>query len=128
LELRDVQYIVAGRLIVELRESDAVQAGHVAASAAKRDITERGIAAPNPMRDSVGDALGRAASAGDVANPLATSLKRVLEKTKIIVDFIDKTAKVGTAVAPLISSVLVLSTTLASPLCLRRVECRLFRI
>jgi hypothetical protein len=52
------------------------------------------------MQDSVGDARGPAASAGEIANPLATSLKRVVEKTKVIVDFIDKAAKVGTAVTP----------------------------
>jgi hypothetical protein len=50
------------------------------------------------MQDTIGDTLGLAASAGDKADPLASSLKRVVEKTKVIVDFIDKTAKVGPAI------------------------------
>jgi len=98
LELRDTQNEVAGCLIVELHESDAVQAGRAAVSAARRDITEGGIAAPNPMRDSVDDAVGPVASTGDAASPLANSLKQVVEKTKTVVDFIDNTAKVSIAV------------------------------
>ena|ERR1700733_10146129 len=98
LELRDTHNEVAGCLIVKLHESDAVQAGRAAVSAARHDITEVGIAAPNLMRDSVDDALGPAASAGDVVSPLANSLKQVVEKTKVIVDFIDNTAKVSIAI------------------------------
>jgi hypothetical protein len=100
LELRDNHNEVIGCLVVELRESDAVQAGRTAVSAARRDVTERGIAAPNPMRDHVGDALGLVAPAVDVVTPLANSLQQVVEKTKFIVDFIDKTAKVCIAVGP----------------------------
>jgi len=98
LELRDIHNEAAGYLIVKLHESDAVQAGRAAVSAARHDITEGGIAAPDPMRDFVDDALGLAASAGDTATPLANSLKQVVEKTKVIVDFIDNTAKVSIAV------------------------------
>src|ERR1700735_5030635 len=105
LELCDTHNEVAGCLIVKLHKSDAVQAGRAAVSAARRDITEGGIAPPNPMRDSVDDAL---ALASDAASPLANSLKRVVEKTKVVVDFIDNTAKVSIAVG-LMSSTLILS-------------------
>ena len=76
------------------------------------------------MRDSVDDAL---ALASDAASPLANSLKRVVEKTKVVVDFIDNTAKVSIAVG-LMSSTLILSNGIASPVCLCRVEHRLVRI
>jgi hypothetical protein len=95
LELLDSHSEVAACLVVELRESDAVQAGRAAISAARRDVTERGIARPDPMRDSVGDAVALVASASAVESPLANSLKHVVEKTRAIVDFIDETAKVS---------------------------------
>ena len=79
LELRDTHNEVAGCLIAKLHESDAVQGGRAAVSAARRDITEGGIAAPNPMRDSVDDALRLATSAGDAASPITNSLKQVSE-------------------------------------------------
>lgn len=95
LELLDSHRKVAGLLIVELRESETVQAGRAAVSAARRDITDRGIAISSAMPDSVDDVLAATTSASAVASPLVVSFKHVLDKTKVIVDFIDKTAKVS---------------------------------
>ena len=58
---------MAGRLAVESRETDPRQAGRVGNSAARGDISKGGIAAPNPMRDSVGEALAPAAAASTSA-------------------------------------------------------------
>jgi hypothetical protein len=58
------------------------------------------------MRDGVGDAPGLAAPVVGVASPLANSLKQVVEKTKVIVAFIDKTAKVSIGFGPWMSSIL----------------------
>jgi len=52
------------------------------------------------MRDSVDDAVALAASASAVASPLANALEHVVEKTKAIVDFLDKAAKVSIIVDP----------------------------
>ena len=43
------------------------------------------------MQDAVDDAVGLAASAKDVAG----SIKQIVEKTKVIADFIDEAAKVS---------------------------------
>jgi hypothetical protein len=94
LELRDSRNNVSGCLIVEIRESDPVQAGRAAVSAARRDVAERGIATSNPIQDAVDDAIGLAASTKDVAGPVTISIKQIVEKTKVIADFIDDTAKV----------------------------------
>ena len=95
LELQDKSNKLVALLILQLRESDALQAGRVAVSAARRDITERKIAELESVQDSVDDAVGLAASADAMASPLVNSLKQVVNKTKFIVDFIDKTAKVS---------------------------------
>ena len=97
LELQDKSNKLVALLILQLRESDALQAGRVAVSAARRDITERKIAELESVQDSVDDAVGLAASADAMASPLVNSLKQVVNKTKFIVDFIDKTAKVSVA-------------------------------
>ena len=99
LELLDKRKQLAARLIVQLRESDTLQAVRVAVSAARHDITERGIADPSPIQDSVGNAVGLAASANAMTSPLVNSLKQIVDKTKFIVDFIDKTAKVSLTLA-----------------------------
>lgn len=69
----DAQSKVIGCLTSELHESDVIQAGKAAVSAARCDVTERGIV--NPMRVSVGDTFDSAASAGEIAKPLVASLK-----------------------------------------------------
>jgi len=97
LELHDKRNKLVALLILKLRESDALQAGRVAVSAARRDITEREIAEPKSIPDSIGDAVVLAASADAMASPLVNSLKQVVNKTKFIVDFIDKTTKVSIA-------------------------------
>ena len=97
LELHDKRNKLVALLILQLRESDGLQAGRVAVSAARRDITERKIAELESVQDSVDDAVGLAASADAMASPLVNSLKQVVNKTKFIVDFIDKTAKVSVA-------------------------------
>jgi hypothetical protein len=95
LELRDSRNNVSGCLIVEIRESDAVQAGKAAVSSARRDVAERGIATSNPIQDAVDDALGLAAPATDIVGPVTISIKQIVQKTKVIVDFIDEAAKVS---------------------------------
>jgi hypothetical protein len=99
LELQNKRNKLAARLIVQLRESDALQAVRVAVSTARHDITERGIPDSSPIQDSVDNAVGLAASANAVTSPLVHSLKQMVDKTKIIVDFIDKTAKVSLTLA-----------------------------
>jgi len=97
LELHDKRNTLVALLILQLRESDALHAGGVAVSAARRDITEREITEPKSIPDSIGDAVVLAASVDAMASPLVNSLKQVVNKTKFIVDFIDKTAKVSIA-------------------------------
>ena len=99
LELQDKRNKLVARLIVQLRESDALQAVRVAVSAARRDITERGIANPSPIHDSVDNAVGLVASANAMTSPLVNSLKQMVDKTKFIVDVVDKTAKVSLVLA-----------------------------
>jgi len=94
---------LAGRLVVKLHERDErnpLQVGRDAISDARRELTERGIGTRHPMQDSVGDAVALAASASAAASPLANALERVMEKTKVIVDFLDKAAKVSIVVHP----------------------------
>jgi hypothetical protein len=93
-------------LIVKLhqceQERDPLQVGRDAISDARRELTERGIAVPNPTRDPLGDSLALAASASGsaVVSPLANALKNVVEKTKVVVDFLDEAAKVSILVDP----------------------------
>ena len=128
LELRDSRNEVSGCLIVEIRESDTVQAGRAAVSAARRDVAESGIATSNPMQDAVGDAVELAASAKDVAGPVTISMKQIVEKTKAIADFIDEAAKVSISAGQWAPSILILTTIAASPVCQRRVASHLFGV
>jgi len=52
------------------------------------------------MRNAVDDAVALAACASAAASPIANALERVMEKTKVIVDFLDKAAKVNIIVDP----------------------------
>jgi len=97
LELQDKRSKLVALLILQLRESDALQAGRIAVSAARRDITEREIAEPKSIQGSIDDAITLAAHADAMASPLVDSLKQVVNKTKFIVDSINKTAKVSIA-------------------------------
>jgi hypothetical protein len=128
LELRDSRNNVSGCLIVEIRESDPVQAGRAAVSAARRDVAERGIATSNPIQDAVDDAVGLAASTKDVAGPVTISIKQIVEKTKVIADFIDEAAKVSISTRRCASSILILTTIAASPVCLCRMASHLFGV
>jgi len=114
--------------MVEICESDTVQAGRAAVSGARRDVVEREIATSNPMQDAVDDVVGLAASENDVAGAVTISIKQIVEKTKVIADFIDEAAKVSISASRSASSILILTTIADSPVCQRRVASHLFGV
>jgi hypothetical protein len=84
----------------ERDERNPLQVGRDAISDARRELTERGIGTPLQMQDTVDDTVALAASASAAVSPLVNALERVVGKTKAIVDFLDKAAKVSTIVDP----------------------------
>jgi len=98
LELRGDHIEVAGGLIVKLRETDLIQAGRDAVSAAQRDVTDSRIATPIPALETVGNMVGRVTDLNTIASPVVDSLKFVIEKSKVVVDTVNQLAKVRIAV------------------------------
>ena len=97
LTLHDKWGREAGSLIVQLRDTTAE--GPVAAiDDAIHDVEQRLPASP-AIPEPIQNVIDSAAPVGDLANGVVNSLKQVVDKTKVVVDFVDKTAKV--CVAPL---------------------------
>ena len=97
LTLHDERGREAGSLIVQLRDTTA-QAHTAAIDGAIHDV-EQGLPTSPAIPESVQNVIDSTIAIGDLTSGVVSSLKQVVDKTKIVVDFVDKTAKVR--VAPL---------------------------
>ena len=82
---------------MQLRDTTA-QAHEAAVDGAIHDM-EQGLPASPAIPESVQNVIDSTIAIGDLTSGVVSSLKQVVDKTKIVVDFVDKTAKVR--VAPL---------------------------
>jgi len=97
LTLHDERGREAGSLIVQLRDTTS-QAHTATIDGAIQDV-EQGLSASPVIPESVQNVIHSTIAIGDLASGVVSSLKQVVDKTRIVVDFVDKTAKVR--VAPL---------------------------
>ena len=63
-----------------------------------RDNIEQALPPSPPISETVQDVIVSAAAVQDLGGGIMNSLKQVVDKTKIVVDFVDKVAKVCIAV------------------------------
>jgi hypothetical protein len=82
----------AGSLIVQLRDTTA-QAHTAAIDGAIHDIEQHLPTSP-PIPDPVQNVIDSTAAVGHLTGSVVDSLKQVVSKTRVVVDFVDETAKV----------------------------------
>ena len=88
----------AGSLVVQLLDI-TTRASQTAIDDA-RDNIEQALPPSPPIPETVQDVIVSAAAVQDLGGGIMNSLKQVVDKTKIVVDFVDKVAKVSIAVGP----------------------------
>ena len=93
LTLHDKRGRETGSLIVRLRDTTA-QAHTAAIDGA---ILSHCLPTSPAIPESVQNVIDSTTAIGDLASGVVSSLKQVVDKTKIVVDFVDKTAKVRVA-------------------------------
>jgi len=80
---------------VQLRDTTA-QAHTAAIDGAIHDV-EQGLPTSPAIPESVQNVIDSTIAIRDLPSGVVSSLKQVVDKTKIVVDFVDKTAKVCVA-------------------------------
>jgi hypothetical protein len=98
IELRKVEDgangAITGLLTIKLEAGDAAQLGAVAVANARQDIELSNVGAPIGGYSTVHDAADAVTASGITDSNFAKSLGSVVMKINIIVEVIDKTAKV----------------------------------
>ena len=92
LTLRDEQGQEAGSLVVQLLDITA-RAPQIAIDGASHDI-ELGLLTSSAIPELVQNTIDSAPELRDLGGDVVNSLKKVVEKTKTVADFVNKTAKV----------------------------------
>ena len=88
----------AGSLVVQLLDI-TTRASQTAIDDA-RDNIEQALPPSPPIPETVQDVIVSAAAVQDLGGGIMNSLKQVVDKTKIVVDFVDKVAQVRIAMGP----------------------------
>ena len=96
--LHDKRGRETGSLIVQLRDATA-QGPTAAVDGAIHDV-EQGLPTSPAIPEPVQNVIDSAAAVGDLTSGVVNSLKQVVDKTKVVVDFVNKTAKVCAAPLP----------------------------
>jgi hypothetical protein len=92
LTLHDKLGREAGSLIVQLRDTTA-QARTAAIDGAINDIEQHLPISP-PIPEPVQNVIDSTPAIGHLTGSVVDSLKQVMDKTRVVVDVVDKTAKV----------------------------------
>ena len=95
LTLHDERGREAGSLVVQLLDTTA-QGPKAAVDSAIRDVEQRLPTSP-PIPEPVQNATDSVAAVQDLGSNVVNSLKQVVDRSRIVVDFVDKTAKVHVA-------------------------------
>jgi hypothetical protein len=92
LTLHDKSGREAGSLIVQLQDTTA-QARTAAIDGPINDI-EQHLPTSLPIPETVQNVINSTAAVGHLTGSVVDSLKQVMDKTTVVVDFVDKAAKV----------------------------------
>ena len=95
LTLNDERGREAGSLVVQLLDTTA-QGPKAAVDSATCDVEQRLPTSP-PIPEPVQNAADSVAAVHDLGSGVVNSLKQVVDRSRIVVDFVDKTAKVEVA-------------------------------
>lgn len=95
LALHDNRGREAGALVVQLMDATA-RAYKAVIDSASHDV-ERGLSSSTPIPEPIQNIIGSTVAALDLGGGVVNSLKEVVKRSKIVVDFVSETAKVHVA-------------------------------